>query len=692
MIYFSFLNLRMKKNYKIKKLITFSLLFLAYQLNLISQIQFNIESPATIAGSFGFSTTADPGVSTAGWTATPDLNDSANAVLDTLMFVEDSTTGTNPQGNPISQEGCNPLINDLTGKIAVIWRNTCEFGTKILNAENAGARAVIIINREPGLVNIAPGADGGLVTIPAVFVDSADGAIIANEMANGPVVAFMGYIPPDTNLYTYIPDQNFEQELINLGYDNLIDQYVLTSDISGVTDLFLNGIGVSDLTGVEDFSSLTTLECEFNQLSSLDLSQNSNLTFLNCSDNQLTTLDVSQNSNLTSLSCQYNQLTNLNINGLSNLLDLNCEVNQLTSLDVSQNPNLFMLHCYANQLTTLIVNGANNLVDLYCSDNQLTTLDLSNNIALNTLNCSMNQITTLDVNQSISLSQFDCYNNQIVSLDLSNNIALTYLNCSGNNLNCLNVKNGYNLNLNISADFNDSLTCVEVDNVSYSTAAWSINVDPQTSFSLDCIGCGCDLVYTIDTLNTNVADIQFQNYSPQTYLAISDTFPQFSNPNCDSIVSTYRQLIYNPNYFTDTILTYDTLNIYDTLITQVFDSLTVYDTIYIDIIDTSYVSISVTDTLYIDITVTGMTSIDNTITVYPNPANDVVIIDNGNYSIMNNYNLMIFNSLSQQVFFSPINTQQFQIPVSSLGAEGTYIIQIFDSTNNLIKTKYLILN
>jgi hypothetical protein len=118
----------------------------------------------------------------------------------------------------------------------------------------------------------------------------------------------------------------------------------------------------------------------------------------------------------------------------------------------------------------------------------------------------------------------------------------------------------------------------------------------------------------------------------------------------------------------------------------------VFDTLNISVIDTSYIFISVTDTLYIDITVTGMTSMDNTITVYPNPANGVVIIDNGNYSIMNNYNLMIFNSLSQQVFFSQINTQQFQIPVSTLGAEGTYIIRIFDSANNIVNTKYLILN
>ena len=157
-----------------------------------SQIQFKIESPASIAGNVGFTTTADPGVSPAGWTATPDLNDTANAVMDTLMFVEDGTTGLNPQGNPISQEGCFPLINDLTGKIAVVWRNTCQFGLKILYAEQAGARAVIIINREAGLVNMAPGDSGALCTIPAVFVENADGVVIANEMANGPVVAFMG--------------------------------------------------------------------------------------------------------------------------------------------------------------------------------------------------------------------------------------------------------------------------------------------------------------------------------------------------------------------------------------------------------------------------------------------------------------------------------------------------------------------
>jgi hypothetical protein len=145
-------------------------------------------SPGAIAGNYTFSW-ADPA---GGW-GTPDFTVPNTWVEDTLMMVEDGTPGTNPQGNPISQEGCNPLINNLTGKIAVIFRNTCEFGAKALNAQNAGAVGVIIVNRNPGeWLNMGPGANGATVTIPVVMLDFIDGMNIVQEMANGPVVMFMG--------------------------------------------------------------------------------------------------------------------------------------------------------------------------------------------------------------------------------------------------------------------------------------------------------------------------------------------------------------------------------------------------------------------------------------------------------------------------------------------------------------------
>ena len=161
--------------------------FLGMTLMAQSQVIFAVQSPASISGNYGF-TWAPP---TGGW-GTPDFLIAGTYVEDTLMMVDDSSAGTNPQGNPVAQEGCNPLVNDLTGKIAVIYRNTCEFGTKAMNAQNAGAVACIIINREPGLVNMGAGAEGANVTIPTTFVEDATGATIVAEMANGPVVVLIG--------------------------------------------------------------------------------------------------------------------------------------------------------------------------------------------------------------------------------------------------------------------------------------------------------------------------------------------------------------------------------------------------------------------------------------------------------------------------------------------------------------------
>lgn len=152
-----------------------------------SQVIFSVEAPSDITGSYEltYATSTDWGVA--------DLLDPANAVIDTLMFAEDGTPGTNAQGNPISQEGCNPLTNDLTGKIALIYRNTCEFGTKAFNAQNAGAVAVVIINRDDEVIAMGGGLDGINVTIPVVMVSSSTGLLIKQKMDLGEdVVAFIG--------------------------------------------------------------------------------------------------------------------------------------------------------------------------------------------------------------------------------------------------------------------------------------------------------------------------------------------------------------------------------------------------------------------------------------------------------------------------------------------------------------------
>ena len=87
-----------------------------------------------------------------------------------------------------SIDGCDEILNgeELTGKIVLIKRGSCEFGTKVLKAENEGALAVIIVNNVPGApFGMAPGADGGSVTIPSIMVSQADGEdLIASAIIN----------------------------------------------------------------------------------------------------------------------------------------------------------------------------------------------------------------------------------------------------------------------------------------------------------------------------------------------------------------------------------------------------------------------------------------------------------------------------------------------------------------------------
>ena len=165
-------------------------------------------SPVAIEGNYDF-TWAD------GWGLTPNFNIPGTFVEDTLMLVEDGTPGLNPQGNPISQEGCSALINDLTGKIAVIYRNTCEFGTKALNAQNAGAVGVIIVNRDNEVIEMGGGVDGPNVTIPVVMLSSSDGGALITEMGNGAVVVFMGN---KTGLYANDLGSSIGTALISKSY------------------------------------------------------------------------------------------------------------------------------------------------------------------------------------------------------------------------------------------------------------------------------------------------------------------------------------------------------------------------------------------------------------------------------------------------------------------------------------------
>ncbi|MDC1504543.1 T9SS type A sorting domain-containing protein [Winogradskyella sp.] len=120
---------------------------------------------------------------------------------------------------------------------------------------------------------------------------------------------------------TAIPDANFEQALINLGFDDVLNGQVLTANISGVQQLYLEELNIQDLTGIQDFTALTLLSAYNNDIAIIDVSNNLNLTALALSNNNLSVLDVSQNTALEILYCGGNNLSYLNVSK-NNLLEV----------------------------------------------------------------------------------------------------------------------------------------------------------------------------------------------------------------------------------------------------------------------------------------------------------------------------------------------------------------------------------
>lgn len=81
--------------------------------------------------------------------------------------------------DPENPLGCNAWEGEpFTGLAVLIQRGVCEFGVKVLNAEEAGAEFVVVYNNEAGgddLINMGPGVVGGEVTISSVFIGNSAG-------------------------------------------------------------------------------------------------------------------------------------------------------------------------------------------------------------------------------------------------------------------------------------------------------------------------------------------------------------------------------------------------------------------------------------------------------------------------------------------------------------------------------------
>ena len=126
---------------------------------------------------------------------------------------------------------------------------------------------------------------------------------------------------------TNFPDVNFRNYLLGQSYGQ--DGMLMDSEITNIKSIKVDNKIIRNLKGIEFFVALEELFCTYNNLSTIDISNNTALKRLYCGNNQLKTLDISRNNKL---------------------INLSCHDNKLTVLDVSNNKALKTLSCYCNEI------------------------------------------------------------------------------------------------------------------------------------------------------------------------------------------------------------------------------------------------------------------------------------------------------------------------------------------------------
>lgn len=177
---------------------------------------------------------------------------------------------------------------------------------------------------------------------------------------------------------TEIGDRAFEQALIDLNFDEVLDGAIVDSRVNSVTNLNLDGLGITSLSGIEAFENLENLSVRGNQLMTLDVSRNSKLKFVWAEDNQLANLVANGLPIIEKIGADNNQLSVFNPSGLTTLQYLGLSNNRLGSINVSNNLALTDFFIAENPLSCIQVNPeqlANPPSDWDKDENDILSLD-----------------------------------------------------------------------------------------------------------------------------------------------------------------------------------------------------------------------------------------------------------------------------------------------------------------------------
>ena len=374
------------------------------------------------------------------------------------------------------------------------------------------------------------------------------------------VIVLLGFLSVGNAQIINFPDANFKNYLLlaieGSGITTDINNNSIILDANGDGEIQISEAAavhylrvgynsdITNLTGVEYFTNLTSLEIYYTNVQSLNASSLTNLIYLSCNNNAINSLNVDGLVNLKQLNCRDNDINSINLNQLTSLEALLCDNNSITSIDINGLLNLEQLYVGYNNLTSLSVQNCPQLITLWFNNNFILSFDFHALTGLTSLYCQDNLLTSIDVSNSPNLLEFFFSgNNQLVTINMKNgsyqtidySIGLQNLRfvCADeseiDNIQTIFNSNNYtNVNLNTYCSF--------VPGGDYYTIQGNSKLDLNLN--------GCDTSdFNFSNLNLSITD------GTNTGNFISNTIGNYSIP-VQTGTQTITPVLENPSYFT----------------------------------------------------------------------------------------------------------------------------------------------
>lgn len=205
-------------------------------------LRFQVSSPLSIAGDKAYTQANDGSGATGEWGGAP-----TTFINHPVKF--------GPVGDT---NGCTSYPTGyFTGTIALVWRGTCEFGSKALAAQTAGADAVVIVNNvSGGPVGMAAGSAGGSVTIPVYMISLDDGMAITSILNSGGSVnmtIILNWGVGNNNDLGFVPGGQSTPANFAMPYTQLAAH---SDAYKGLNGAYIANFGLHDATNVKLHSNL----------------------------------------------------------------------------------------------------------------------------------------------------------------------------------------------------------------------------------------------------------------------------------------------------------------------------------------------------------------------------------------------------------------------------------------------------